>query len=300
MRIAITAANGMIGSALTQHFAEQGHELTLVVRRPVESIHTLSLWNPATGEINAADLEAQDVIINLAGRNVADRRWTPAFKQEIVSSRLLATELIVRTLKKLSQPPQLLLNASAIGVYGDRPHEAVDEDSAPGTGFMAESCVKWEAAANEATGAIARVVCLRIGVVITRSGGVVQRLLPIFRLGLGGKLGNGQQVMSWIALAEIPLIIDHIIANTQLSGPFNLTSPNPVTNEAFTAAFGRTLRRPAIFSVPPFALKLGVGEMATDLLLTGASVQPRKLLGTGYTFRYSELDRVLTAELSSD
>ncbi len=300
MRIAITAANGMIGSALTHHFAEQGHELTLVVRRQVESIHTLSLWNPSTGEINAADLESQDVIINLAGRNVADRRWSPAFKQEIVSSRLLATELVVRTIKKLSCPPQLLLNASAIGIYGDRPHEAVDEESAPGTGFMAESCVKWEAAANQAAQAIARVVCLRIGVVITRSGGVVQRLLPIFRLGLGGKLGNGQQVMSWIALAEIPLLVDHIVANTSLSGPLNLTSPNPVTNDAFTAALGKSLRRPAIFSVPPVALKLGVGEMATELLLTGANVQPQKLLGAGYKFRYPELDRVLTAELSGD
>ncbi len=300
MRIAITAANGMIGSALTQHFAEQGHNLTLLVRRPVESIHALSLWNPSTGEINAAELESQDVIINLAGRNVADRRWTPAFKQEIVSSRLLATELIVRTLKKLSRPPQLLLNASAIGVYGNRPSEAVDEDSAPGTGFMAESCVKWEAAANQAAEANVRVVCLRIGVVITQSGGVVQRLLPMFRFGLGGKLGDGQQVMSWIALDEIPLIVDYVIANANLSGPLNLTSPNPVSNEAFTAALGKSLRRPAIFAVPGIALKLGVGEMAEELLLSGASVIPKRLLAAEYKFRYPELDRVLTAELSGD
>ncbi len=300
MRIAITAANGMIGSALTRHFAEQGHDLTLIVRRPVESIHTLSLWNPSTGEINPADLDSQDVIINLAGRNVADRRWTPAFKQEIVSSRLLATELIIRTLKKLSRPPQLLLNASAIGIYGNRPDEMVDEDSAPGTGFMAESCAKWEAAANQASEAKVRVVCLRIGVVITRSGGVVQRLLPIFRFGLGGKLGNGHQVMSWIALDEIPLILDYIISNAHLSGPVNLTSPNPVTNEAFTAAFGKSLRRPALFSVPGIALKLGVGEMAAELLLGGASVTPKRLLAAGYKFRFPEIDRVLTAELSGD
>lgn len=299
MRIAITGANGLIGAHLTQHFARSGHELTLILRQSISTIHHQSIWNPFAGEITAADLEGQDVVINLAGKNVGAGRWTERIKREILSSRILSTELIAKTIAKCQSKPRLLINASAIGFYGNRPGETLTEMSPPGRGFMAEACQKWEQASQAALAAGIRVVIPRIGVVLARTGGALDRMLPLFRSGLGGKLGSGKQIWSWIALPEIASAFDHIIATATLSDAVNLTTPNPVSNELFTELLAKAVRRPAFFAVPEFALKLAMGEMA-QVVLDSANVMPQRLLDSGYKFKYPGLPEALFAVLSED
>jgi uncharacterized protein (TIGR01777 family) len=254
------------------------------------------LWNPYVGEIDASAIDGQDVIINLAGKNVAAERWNDRVKREIIESRVLATELIGKTIAKVAAKPRLLLNASAIGIYGNRlPEEIITEESSAGDGFMAESCVKWEQATRFAADTGIRVVKLRIGVVLAANGGSLDRMLPFFRLGLGGKLGSGEQMMSWIALEEIGPIIDFIIKQPTISGAVNLTAPQPVTNSEFTQALGKALHRPALLPVPSLALKIALGQIAGEVLLGGANIIPRKLLDSGYRFQHSDLMQTLSA-----
>lgn len=296
MRITITGANGFIGGYLADYLDQHGHDLTLLVRNRFESPYKQLLWNPDAGEIDRVAVDGQDVIINLAGKNVAKDRWNDRVKREIIDSRVEATELIGRTIEASSAKPSLLLNASAIGYYGNhRPADYITEASPAGAGFLAESCVKSEAAAKIAENTGVRVAMLRTGIVLAGNGGAIQRMLPFFRLGLGGKIGSGRQIMSWIALAEIGPIIEHIIETKSIHGPVNLTAPNPVSNTEFTRALGKALRRPAFFPVPGFALKLMFGEMAKEALLGGAKVIPRKLLDSGYKFRHTELLPTLKA-----
>ncbi|MGB5107273.1 MAG: TIGR01777 family oxidoreductase [Candidatus Zixiibacteriota bacterium] len=296
MRITITGANGFIGSYLTDYLDQHGHDLTLLVRRRFDSPRKQLLWNPPAGEIDRVAVDGQDVIINLAGKNVAADRWNDRVKREIIDSRVVATELIGRTIEASSIKPSVLLNASAVGCYGShRSSDYITEQTPAGPGFLAESCVKSEAATKIAEDAGVRVVTLRTGIVLDSDGGAVQRMLPFFRLGLGGKIGSGRQIMSWVALVEIGPIIEHILETQSIYGPVNLTAPNPVSNAEFTRALGKALHRPAILPVPGFVLKLLFGEMAEEALIGGAKVIPQKLLDSRYKFRHTELLPTLKA-----
>jgi uncharacterized protein len=293
LRIAITGATGMIGRQLTSAYGTNGNRLTLFARKPFQTdkAHEISIWNPDQRLIDVADLEGQDVFIHLAGKNIAAVHWSESHKRGVLESRVRSTELLCKTLIQLKQPPKVLLSASAIGFYGNRSaEEEVDETSAVGDGFMADVCRQWEAATKVAEAAGIRVVNLRTGLVMSPDGGTLAKLLPLFRLGLGGKIGSGEQVMSWIALEEIPPVLLHIVQQPNLSGPINLVSPNPVTNATFVKLLAKVLTRPAFFGLPAFGAKLAFGEMAEELLLSGARIIPRKLLESGYQFNFPELE----------
>lgn len=290
MKITIAAANGLIGTYLSDYLAGEGHEVIHLVRRSSQSHYCQLLWNPYVGQIDATAIDGQDMVINLAGKNVASDRWSESVKKEITQSRVLSTELIARAIARSSRPPGLLLNASAVGYYGIRPPtELVTEESSSGSGFMADTCAQWEQATKPAEDAGVRVAKLRLGVVLSQHGGALKLMLPIFRLGLGGRLASGRQLMSWIALAELGPIVKHIIKTPSLSGGINLTSPNPVSNAEFTKSLAQALNRPAVFSVPAFALKIAVGEMASEALLGGIGAIPKKLTDSGYRFLYPDL-----------
>lgn len=300
MRIAITGSTGLIGTALVRHLRGQGHEITRVVRSRSGTPRDAVQWDPASGEIDAAGLEGHDVVIHLAGESIASGRWTRARKARIRESRLRGTGLLSEALARLERRPRVLLSASAIGIYGSRrPDEPLDEDSPPGTGWLAELAVAWEAAAGPAADAGIRVVHMRFGVVLDPAGGMLQRLLPVFRLGLGGRLGNGRQVLSWIALDEIPRAALHLIGTESLAGPVNFVTPNPVDNAEFTRQLARVLGRPAFFHVPAAALRLAFGEMAEETILSSARVVPRRLLESGYEFAWPELDHALMHQLGN-
>jgi uncharacterized protein len=293
LRIAITGATGMIGRQLTGVYGTNGNRLTLFARKPfqIHQAHKISLWNPDQKMIDAADLEGQDVVIHLAGKNIAAAHWSETHKRGVLESRVRSTELLCQTLTQLKQPPKVLLSASAIGFYGNRPsEEELDETSPAGDGFMADVCRQWEAATKLAKDAGIRVVNLRTGLVMSPNGGTLARMLPLFRLGLGGKIGSGEQVMSWIALEEIPSALLHIVRQPALSGPVNLVAPNPVTNATFVKLLAKVLTRPSFFGLPAFGAKLAFGEMAEELLLSGARIVPRKLLESGYQFNFPELE----------
>jgi uncharacterized protein (TIGR01777 family) len=236
-------------------------------------------------------------VIHLAAEPVAGF-WTEAKKARIAESRIRGTRFLSETLARLERPPKALLSASAVGYYGSRPPlEVVDEESAPGYGFLARTAAAWEAATAPAAGAGVRVINMRFGVVLSFSGGMLGMILPIFRAGLGGRLGSGRQIMSWVALSEVPLIVHHLLDRQDLSGPVNIVTPNPISNAEFTAVLARVLGRPALFRVPEYLLRVVGGELAREMLLSGAHIQPRRLLDTGYRFSYPDLEPALRHEL---
>lgn len=299
MRIAISGSTGLVGSYLTEYFRSKGHEVIEISRRGRNDAQngTVILWDPASGKIDAGRLENLDVVIHLAGAPIS-ARWSPSYKKVLESSRLGSTRLISRTIASLKQKPKLLISASAIGYYGNKPaQEIITEQSPPAYDFLGTLCQEWEKETQPAQEAGVRVVHLRTGIVLARQGGALGKMLPIFQLGLGGVLGDGRQMMSWIALAEIPYVIEHIIQSSQLSGPVNLVAPKPVSNQEFTKILGSVIGRPVVFPVPSFGIQLLFGEMGRTLLLEGAAVVPRKLLGSGYKFRYDDLKLALTAAL---
>jgi uncharacterized protein (TIGR01777 family) len=259
-------------------------------------------WNPTVSPSVAHPelLEGLTAAIHLSGANLAAHRWTPAYKQEIVTSRVESTRALATTLAGLKRPPATLLVASASGIYGNRGEELIDESSAPGSGFLADLCRQWEAAAQPAVDAGIRVVYLRFGVAlgINSDSGALARLLPIFRFGLGGRLGSGQQWMSWMSLADVVSAVFFLLENSSLSGPFNFTAPNPVTNAQFTRALARRLHRPAIFPVPASILRIALGEIADEALLSGARVFPSKLSAAGFQFAHPTVDLALAAALA--
>jgi uncharacterized protein (TIGR01777 family) len=293
MSVAVTGSSGLIGTALAAVLRDEGHGVVPVVRRAARAGEIG--WDPERGTIDAAGLDGLDAVVNLAGAGIADKRWTQERKAMLRSSREAGTSLLARTLAGLAHPPQVLLSGSAIGIYGDRGDELLTESSAPGDGFLPELCRAWEAATRPAEEAGIRVAHLRTGLVLAPHGGMMNRLVPLFRFALGGRLGRGRQYWPWVALDDevgaIRWLLDH-----EVSGPVNLTGPRPVTNAAFTRALGRAVHRPAVLPVPPFAPELLLGrELAQELLFTSARVVPAVLEGGGYTFHHPDLASALDA-----
>lgn len=297
MKVLITGSHGLVGSRLTSFLTSQGHEVVRLGRSKAADGQVL--WDPAAGKINDRALEGFDAVVHLAGDNIASGRWTKEKKRSIRDSRIQGTKLLSETLASLARPPKVLISASAIGYYGDRGEEVLTEESEPGKGFLAEVCGQWEAATLAAKNRGIRVAELRIGVVLSPEGGALKQMLPPFRMGAGGRLGSGKQYMSWVAIDDLVGIIQHVMTHDELEGPINAVAPNPVTNNEFTAALGASLHRPTIFPIPGLAVNLLLGEMANELLLASARVQPKRLLSTGYLFRHPHIAPLLNQLLSA-
>ena len=298
LRVAVTGASGLVGTALAASLEAAGHTVVRLVRRKGAGPGHI-YWNPVSGEIDREGLEGLDAFVHLAGENVAGGRWTRARKEAIRGSRVDGTSRIAETLASLTRPPESLIAASAIGYYGDRGEEELDESSAPGTGFLAQTCVDWEAASDPAERAGLRVVRLRIGIVLAAAGGALRRMLPPFRLGIGGPLGSGRQFTSWIALVDLVGVIHAAIHDPSLRGAVNAVAPEPVRNARLSRALARVLRRPCVFFVPAVAIRLRFGEMGQALLLASTRVRPRRLEQTVFHFRYADLESALRFELAS-
>ncbi len=285
MRVLVSGASGLIGSALAAALKARGDQVVGLGRGVDAQIR----WDPVAGRLNEAALEGMDAVVHLAGENIAGGRWSAARKERIRSSRVEGTRLLCAALARLEQPPQVLACASGIGYYGDRGAEELKEDSAAGKGFLAEVCGAWEGAAEPARTRGIRVAHLRFGMVLSSGGGALARMLLPFRMGVGGRIGSGQQWMSWICLDDAVRAICHVLEQAALRGPINLTSPHPCTNTEFARALGKALRRPAIFPLPAWAARVALGEMAEGLLLSGCRVAPARLLESGFQFAYPEL-----------
>lgn len=291
-RILITGASGLVGSALIPALETRGHRVIKLVRGSSSDTPGNATWDPDAQQINLSSAGNLDAVIHLAGEPIA-KRWTPEVKRRIRDSRVNGTRLLSEALARLSPPPKVLICASATGWYGDRGEECLDEISNPGQGFLAETCREWEASAAAARDAGIRVVHLRIGLVLSPKGGALAKMLPAFRLGLGGRLGDGRAWWSWITLDDLLEVIQNALVDVSLQGPVNAVAPNPVTNAEFTRTLGRVLRRPAIFPVPRFVLKTIFGEMGREALLPSFRVKPSKLMAAGFQFRFPELEAAL-------
>jgi hypothetical protein len=290
MKVLVTGASGFVGSSLVPYLLSKGYDVRSVVRRRDTTPGSDDIeWDPAGKRIDSAALEGFGAVVHLAGENIAGR-WTAAKKRRIRDSRVQGTRLLVETFAGLKRPPKVLVSASAIGYYGDRGGKLLDEGSPPGRGFLPEVCQAWEEAAEAATGLGIRVVRLRMGLVIGANGGSLARMLAPFRAGIGGVIGNGSQYWSWIALEDLTAAILHAIADESFSGAANAVSPKPSTNLEFTKTLGRVLSRPTIFPLPEFAAKIAFGEMAEALLLASARVMPARLLASGFSFHFPDLE----------
>ena len=295
-RVLLSGSSGLLGTALSASLKTCGFDVTRLVRGRVSSEDQIH-WDPMRPP-NADSVSGFDAIIHLAGETVVGR-WTAAKKAKIRDSRVASTRNLVHALTIMPKRPRVLITASAIGYYGDRADEPLNEMSSSGAGFLANVCREWEAAAKPAADAGIRVVQLRTGVVLSREGGALRKMLLPFRMGVGGKVGSGLQWMSWIHIQDWVGAVQHILKNDLLQGPVNMVAPKPVTNAEFTKTLASVLRRPAIFPVPAFAAKLAFGEMAEDVLLASQRVEPARLITSGYPFQYSELEKALVAILKT-
>lgn len=286
-RVAITGASGLIGSALVGHLKAEGHTVQRLVRRKPVAADEVS-WDPQNGTIDLAPLEGVDAVVHLAGAGVGDKRWTKKYKAQILNSRLFGTNTIASAVEKLK--PSVFISGSAIGWYGETGNRAVTEDDRAGDDFLASVCKEWEAAADAAPSV--RTVKIRTGLVLDPTGGALGRMMPLFKLGLGGRLGNGKQWWSWITLHDEIKAITYLLEK-DIEGPVNLTSPNPVTNSEFTAALARALGRPALFPAPAIALKLALGGFSTEIL-GSKKILPQRLLDSGFEFDFPQLPSALT------
>lgn len=298
MRVLISGASGLVGSSLIPSLASSGYGVVRLVRSGMKSAETIP-WNPAEAEIDSASLEGFDAVIHLAGENIAGSRWTAGQKKKIRNSRIGPTRWLCESLARLRQPPRVLVAASAIGYYGSRGDELLNEESAPGEGFLADVCREWEDATGPAAANGIRVICLRIGLVLSARGGALAKMLPPFRLGLGGVLGCGRQYMSWIGIDDLVGAVQHCLASEALRGPVLAVAPQPVTNREFTKTLGRVLSRPTVFPVPAFVLRKALGEMGDALLLASTRAMPGRLLTTGYRFLFPELEPALNRAVSA-
>ena len=296
MKIVVSGASGLIGTQLVAKLSSSGHEVVRLVRRSPKSGEIQ--WNPKSGTLDAAALEGADAVIHLSGAGIGDKRWTDGYRKEILDSRTATTALLAKTMASLSRKPSVFLSGSAIGIYGARNDEQLTEVSTHGTGFLAEVCEQWEAAAKPAVDAGIRTVYLRTGIVLSPKGGALKKLLPLFKLGVGGKFGNGKQWQSWISIDDEIGAIEHLLT-ANVSGAVNLTAPNPVTNAEFTKVLASVLKRPAIVPVPTFAPKILLGgELADALLFTGQRVIPAALNASGYMFKHTTLESAFRSLLS--
>jgi uncharacterized protein (TIGR01777 family) len=300
MRILVSGSTGFLGTALIESLERQGHSVARLVRpatlqKNASGAHADAIsWDPVAGHFDAAGAEGADALIHLAGASIADGRWNVARKELLRTSRIDATRYLIGALAKLQRPPRVIVAASAIGYYGNRGDEILTEASAPGSDFLAGACRDWEAEIRRGTEFGARVVSLRFGIILGAHGGALPRMVLPFKLGAGGRLGNGRQWMSWLTLRETVNIIQFALANSGLAGPVNAVTPNPVRNDEFTRVLAKTLHRPALFPAPAFALRLALGEMADALLLSSQRVIPSRLVEMGYPFLQPSLAGALT------
>jgi uncharacterized protein (TIGR01777 family) len=291
MRILISGASGLIGNALVSYLESDGHEVIRLVRRDSKKHNEVS-WNPGKHEIDSTKVGNIDAVINLSGAGVGDRRWTNSYKTEILKSRVDATTTLVNAINSMPIKPKVLLNASAIGFYGDRGASKVDETSAKGAGFLSDVVQAWESAALNLNNTGVRVVLLRTGLVFTHRGGALGKLLPLFKLGLGGVIAGGKQYWSFISIQDEVRAIDFLL-NSDISGPVNLTAPNPATNAEVTRALGKALKRPSLLAVPGFALKIVLGEFSTEIT-GGVNVIPSVLHNAGFTWNHPTIEDVVS------
>jgi uncharacterized protein (TIGR01777 family) len=293
LRVLVSGAGGLVGSALVPFLTTGGHRVTRLTRGRPRPGEDAVYWDPQAGGVDAGALEGLDAVVHLAGEGIASSRWTAAKKAKIRDSRVRGTRLLCEALARLDRPPRVLLCASATGYYGPRGDEVLTEESVAGAGFLAEVCRDWEQATGPAADRGVRVVHLRFGMILSPAGGALAGMLFPFKMGLGGKIGSGRQYVSWIALDDAVGAVHHALITDALSGPVNAVAPRSVTNREFTRALGRVLGRPTFFAMPAFAARLAFGEMADELLLAGNRVEPRRLLASGYPFRFADLEPAL-------
>ena len=291
MKVLITGSSGLIVSALTESLEANGHEVIRLLRKKLDD--KSPAWDPENSVIDLGDVTGIDAVIHLAGENIAAGRWNAQKKERILSTRVKGTKLLAEFFAASDHKPRIIISASAVGIYGDRGEELVDETSEPGNGFLAGVCKQWEQATTPAVDAGIRVANVRFGMILSTSGGALKKMLGPFRMGLGGIIGNGKQYVSWVSIDDVVEMIQYIIMNDSMRGPINLVSPNAVSNREFTKTLGRVLHRPTIFPVPAFAARIAFGEMANELLLTSTRVQPTKLMDSDYKFRHAELGEAL-------
>jgi uncharacterized protein (TIGR01777 family) len=297
MKIAVSGASGLVGRALARHLESTGQQVVRLVRRAPRTTGEVS-WFPERGEIDAAGLEGITAAVHLSGESLAQGRWTATKKARLRSSRIEPTRLLAQALAGLGQRPQVLVSASAVGYYGSRGDEWLDESSPPGQDFLARLCVEWEAATEAAARAGIRVVHLRTGLVLSHGGGALAKMLPPFRLGFGGVFGPGTQYVSWIVIDDLVSAIVHVLTAGSLAGPLNAVAPGPVTNRELTKTLGRVLGRPTVARVPAVALRLAFGEMAQATLLASQRVRPTRLREGGFAYRFPDLEGALASLLS--
>lgn len=286
MRVLVSGSTGLIGSELLPELKRKGWDVVALTRP--------AMWDPEAGLIHTEKLEGFDAAIHLAGESIASGRWTAAKKERIRKSRVDGTRLLTEALSKLKSPPKVFISASAIGYYGDRGDQVLTEESPPGHSFLAKTCLEWEEASAPLEKKGTRVIYLRTGIVLSEKGGALEKMLLPFKLGIGGKIGPGNQYMSWIDIADLVGLILHALQTDSIHGPMNATAPSPVTNIEFTKTLGKVLHRPTLFPLPSLVAKAVLGEMADELLLASARVQPDVALKSGYVFRYPWLEASLT------
>lgn len=292
MKILVSGSHGLVGTALTKSLEPRGHEIVRLVRYLPGSESEIE-WNPDRYSIAIARLEGLDSVVHLAGESIAEGRWSEEKKRRIRDSRVKGTKLLSDALANLERPPKSLICASAIGYYGNRGDELLTEESSPGSDFLSKVCVEWEEATQLAAEKGIRVVNARFGIILSKDGGALAKMLTPFRLGIGGRVGSGKQWMSWIALDDVVGGIVYALANESLRGPVNFVAPNPVRNSEFTKALGRVLSRPTLFPIPEFGVRLAFGEMADALLLSSQRVEPQRLNKAGFQFQYTQLESAL-------
>lgn len=305
MKIAVTGSRGLVGTALLPGLTENGHTIIRLVRaassapsNDVGEQMATAQWDPRGGQIDTDALVGTDAVVHLAGENIAAGRWTAAQKERILKSRTEGTRLVAESIARMDPAPKCLISASAIGIYGDRGDARLDESAAPGDGFLSDVVQEWEAACQPARDAGIRVVNLRFGVILSPDDGALAKMLLPFKLGAGGRVGSGDQYWSWVAIDDVAAAIVYALEDDQLTGPVNVVAPNPVTNREFTKTLGRVLRRPTIAPLPAFVARIMLGEMADELLLASARVEPSCLVKSNFEFAYPDLEPCLRHLLS--
>lgn len=292
MRIIVSGSHGLVGTALIKALEADGHEIYRLVRHAPSSDQEIE-WSPDRYSIAISRIEGFDAVFHLAGESIASGRWTDEKKRKIRESRTKGTKLLADALANLSAPPKTLISASATGYYGDRGDEVLTETSPPGEGFLADICVEWEQATEHARAKGVRVVNTRFGIILDKEGGALAKMLTPFRMGIGGRIGDGKQWMSWIALADVIGALQFALKNESMNSPVNFVAPNPVTNAEFTKTLGKVLSRPTIFPIPEFGVRLAFGEMADALLLSSQRVEPKGLADAGFRFEHPQLAAAL-------